>query len=110
MGLWRLQVSRVLSSHQRERPASCHHGCLAAVSFIYCYPTVLETEEGRVAVDGALASLASELQLGDGARLRETGGNSITVRGVEPRDLWRAMDRAVPDWEDRRLFFAPIFL
>lgn len=82
---------------------------MAAVTFIYCYPTVLETEAGRVAVDRALASLAAELALGDGVRLRESSGNSITVRDVEPRKLWQAMDRAVPDWEDRRLFFAPVF-
>jgi hypothetical protein len=42
-------------------------------------------------------------------RLREQRGNSIVVRGFEPRELWQAMDRAVPDWEDRQLFFAPAF-
>jgi hypothetical protein len=80
---------------------------LAAATFIYCYPKVLETEAGRTAVDRALASLAIEL---DGSvPLRESSGNSIVVTDVEPRELWRAMDRAVPDWEDRRLFFAPVF-
>ena len=75
---------------------------------MYCYPTVLDTDAGRAAVDASLASLAAELD--DGVRLQKRGGNSIVVRGIEPRDLWRAMDRAVPDWEDRRLFFAPVFL
>ncbi|MGN6588291.1 MAG: hypothetical protein ACTHKT_12625 [Solirubrobacterales bacterium] len=70
---------------------------------------MLETEAGRVAVDDVLASLATELEIGDGVRLRASGGNSITIRGIGPRDVWRAMDRAVPDWEDRRLFFAPVF-
>lgn len=83
---------------------------MAAVTFIYSYPAVLETETGRVAVDGVLASLATELELDGGVRLRESSGNSIIVRDVEPRELWQAMDRAVPDWEDRRLFFAPIFI
>lgn len=82
---------------------------MAAVTFIYCNPTVLGTEAGRVAVDRALASLAGELALGAAVRLRESSGNSIVVKDVEPRELWRAMDRAVPDWEDRRLFFAPVF-
>jgi hypothetical protein len=82
---------------------------LATVTFIYCYPKVLETEAGRAAVDRALASLAVELEFDDGVPLRERSGNSIVVRDVEPRDLWQAMDRAVPDWEDRRLFFAPVF-
>lgn len=90
------------------RPA-CHHRSLATVTFIYCYPKVLETEGGQAAVDRALASLAAELELGTGVRLRERSGNSIVVRDVEPRELWQAMDRAVPDWEDRRLFFAPVF-
>lgn len=71
---------------------------------------MLETEAGRAAVDDTLASLAAELELDDGVGLRKRVGNSIVVRGVEPRDLWRAMDRAVPDWEDQRLFFAPVFL
>lgn len=83
---------------------------MAAVTFIYCYPAVLETAAGRAAVDGVLASLATELELDGGVRLRESSGNSIIVRDVEPRELWQAMDRAVPDWEDRRLFFAPIFI
>jgi len=91
------------------RAAACHDRLLASVTFIYCRPTVLETTEGRAAVDGALGSLAAELDLGDGVQLREASGNSIVVHGVEPRDLWRAMDRAVPDWEDQRLFFAPVF-
>lgn len=77
---------------------------------MYCLPTVLGSEEGRVAVDAALACLATELELGDGIHLRKRDGNSIVIRGVEPKDLWRAMDRAVPDWEDQRLFFAPVFL
>jgi hypothetical protein len=77
---------------------------------MYCYPTVLETDAGCAAVDDTLASLAAELELDDGVQLRTTGGNSIVVTGIEPKDLWRAMDRAVPDWEDRRLFFAPVFL
>jgi hypothetical protein len=71
---------------------------------------VLETENGRGAVDAALACLASELALADDVRLRQGVGNSIIVEGVEPRELWRAMDRAVPDWEDRRLFYAPVFI
>ncbi|HET7510428.1 MAG TPA: hypothetical protein VFJ65_09295 [Solirubrobacterales bacterium] len=82
---------------------------MAAVTFIYCYPKVLETEAGRVAVDRVLASLAAELELGAGMQPRERSGNSIVFRDVEPRELWQAMDRAVPDWEDRRLFFAPVF-
>jgi hypothetical protein len=45
------------------------------------------------------------LEIGEGVRLRQGDGNSIVVRDVEPQDLWRAMDRAVPDWEDQRLFF-----
>jgi hypothetical protein len=90
--------------------AVCQHPALAGVTFIYCYPTVLETEAGRAAVDDTLASLAAELKLDDKVRLRKRRGNSIIVRGVEPEALWRAMDRAVPDWEDRRLFFAPVFI
>jgi hypothetical protein len=90
------------------RIAVCHHRSLAAVTFMYCYPAVLESEAGRAAVDDTLATLASELEL-DGVRLRKSGGSSIIVRGIEPRELWQAMDRAVPDWEDRRLFFAPVF-
>jgi hypothetical protein len=82
---------------------------LAAVTFIYCRPTALDTETGRATVDEALAMLASELGLDEGVRLREQRGNSIVVRGFEPRELWQAMDRAVPDWEDRQLFFAPAF-
>ncbi|MGN6276019.1 MAG: hypothetical protein ACTHNP_08840 [Solirubrobacterales bacterium] len=82
---------------------------MAAVTFIYCYPKVLETEAGRTAVDRALTSLAAELELDEGVRLRESSGSSIVVTDIEPRELWRAMDRAVPDWEDRRLFFAPVF-
>jgi hypothetical protein len=92
-----------------DEMASAIIASLAAVTFIYCYPMALETEVGRVAVDRALASLATELELGDGVRLRGSGGNSIIVRDVEPRELWQAMNRAVPDWEDQRLFFAPIF-
>lgn len=87
----------------------CHHRSLARVTYIYCRPSVLETETGRVAVDTALSSLASELALNKGVQLREPGGNSITVRDIEPRDLWRAMDRAVPNWEDQDLFFPPVF-
>jgi ATP-dependent RNA helicase RhlE len=34
--------------------------------------------------------------------------NSIVVRDLRPRELWQAMDRAVPDREERRLFFAPV--
>ena len=77
---------------------------------MYCYPTVLETEAGRRAVDDVLTSLARELKLGEEAALRQGSGNSIVVAGVDPKDLWHAMDRAVPDWEDRRLFFVPVFL
>ena len=77
---------------------------------MYCLPAVLGTEEGRIAVDAALACLATELELAEGLHLRGQGGNSIAVSGVEPKDLWRAMDRAVPDWEEKRLFFAPVFL
>jgi hypothetical protein len=77
---------------------------------MYCYPTVLETEAGRTAVDDVLSSLARELELGEGSKLRQGRGNSIVVSGVDPKDLWHAMDRAVPDWEDRRLFFVPVFL
>jgi hypothetical protein len=97
-------------SLQKHSPSVCHHRRLAAVTFMYCYPTVLETDAGCAAVDDTLASLAAELELDDGVQLRTTGGNSIVVTGIEPKDLWRAMDRAVPDWEDRRLFFAPVFL
>lgn len=82
---------------------------MAEVTFIYCYPTALETAEGREAVDEALACLASELSLGEGVRLRQGSGNSIVVEDVEPEVLWKAMDRAVPDWEDRRIFYAPVF-
>jgi hypothetical protein len=88
---------------------TCHHPCLGAVTFIYCRPTALDTETGRAAVDQVLAMLASELGLDGGVRLRGSSGNSIIVRDVEPRELWQAMDRAVPDWEDRQLFFAPVF-
>lgn len=77
---------------------------------MYCFPTVLENEAGRVAVDNALACLATELALEGGSKLRQGNGNSIVVRGIEPADLWRAMDRAVPDWEDRDLFFPPVFI
>ena len=79
-------------------------------TFIYCLPAVLESEAGCVVVDAALARLATELALDDGVRLRQGKGNSIVVTGVEPAELWRAMDRAVPDWEDRDLFFAPAFI
>ncbi len=82
---------------------------MAPVTYIYCYPNVLETETGQIAVDDALRSLASELALDAGVQLREPGRNSIAVTGVEPTELWRAMDRAVPDWEEQQLFFAPVF-
>jgi hypothetical protein len=65
--------------------ALCHHRSLAAVTFIYCYPTVLETEAGRVGVDLVLASPTAELALGGGVRLRGRSGNSIAVRDIEPR-------------------------
>jgi uncharacterized protein (DUF2126 family) len=77
---------------------------------MYCFPAVLDSAAGRVAVDTALACLATELELEEGTKLRQGNGNSIVVGGVEPADLWRAMDRAVPDWDDRDLFFAPVFL
>jgi uncharacterized protein (DUF2126 family) len=77
---------------------------------MYCFPAVLESEAGRIAVDAALACLATELGIVDGNKLRHGNGNSIVVGDVEPADLWRAMDRAVPDWEDRDLFFPPVFL
>lgn len=77
---------------------------------MYCFPAVLDSEEGRVAVDSALACLATELDLAEGRRLRQGNGNSIVVRGVEPAELWHAMDLAVPDWEDRDLFFPPVFI
>jgi hypothetical protein len=83
---------------------------LAKVTFMYCYPAVLDSPAGRVAVDSALACLATELELAEGTKLRHAGSNSIAVRDVEPADLWRAMDRAVPDWEDRGLFFPPVFI
>jgi hypothetical protein len=83
---------------------------LATLTFMYCFPTVLDDEAGRVAVDAALACLAVELELAEGGKLRQGNGNSIVVRDVEPSDLWRAMDRAVPDWEDHDLFFAPVFM
>ncbi len=70
---------------------------------------MLDTEAGCAAVDEALAALAHELNLGEKVKLRKGSGNSIIVSDVAPEDLWRAMDRAVPDWEDRRLFFAPAF-
>ena len=76
---------------------------------MYCFPTVLDSEEGRIAVDAALACLATELALDDGVRLRRRGGNSIVVRDVEPKDLWKAMDRAVPDWEDQPSSSPPSF-
>lgn len=91
------------------RSSLCHHRSLAPVTYIYCHPSALETETGRAAVDKALHSLASELGLGEGVQLRQPGGNSITVRDTKPRELWRAMDRAVPNWEDQQLFFAPVF-
>jgi hypothetical protein len=83
---------------------------LAAVSFIYCFPTVLESERGRIAVDAALACLATELELEPETKLRQGNGTSIVVSGVDPADLWKAMDRAVPDWEDHDLFFPPVFI
>jgi len=75
---------------------------------MYCFPTVPESERGRVAVDSALACLATELELEAGIN-RQGNGNSDHHQGVEPADLWRAMDRAVPDWEDRDPFFPPVF-
>ncbi len=94
----------------RAAPGVCDHLRLPTDSFIYCFPTVLENERGRIAVDAALACLATELELGDGIKLRQGNGSSIVVTGIEPADLWRAMDRAVPDWEDRDLFFPPVFM
>ncbi len=79
------------------------------LTFIYCRPAALDTEAGCAAVDKALTALARELNLDEGAKLRQGGGNSIIISDVAPEDLWRAMDRAVPDWEDQRLFFAPVF-
>ncbi len=77
---------------------------------MYCLPAVIDDEAGRVAVDAALACLAVELELDNEIKLRQGNGNSIVIRNIEPGDLWRAMDRAVPDWEDRDLFFAPVFM
>jgi hypothetical protein len=54
--------------------------------------------------------LSAHLLLDEGIRLRQSCGNSIVVEGVEPADIWRAMDRAVPDWEDRDIFFPPVFI
>lgn len=82
---------------------------MTTVTYMYCFPAVLETEAGKAAVDAALSSLATELKLTAEVKLRE-GGGSIVVRDVEPQDLWQAMDRAVPDWEDQRLFFPPVFI
>ncbi|MBS1675825.1 MAG: hypothetical protein JST08_00425 [Actinobacteria bacterium] len=58
---------------------------------------------GRTAVDAPLACLVVELELDDRTKLRQGDGHSIVVRDVEPGDLWRATDRAVPDWEARDL-------
>ncbi len=82
---------------------------MAVVGFVYWRPTALDTETGPAAVDEGLARLASELGPDEGMGLRKNRGNSIVVRGFEPRELCQAMDRAVPDWEDRQLFFAPAF-
>jgi hypothetical protein len=77
-------------------------------TFVYCYPQALDTAGGREEVDDALAKLACELGFHPKARLREEGSNSIRVPNTSPEDLWRAMDRANPDWTISGLFVAPL--
>lgn len=77
---------------------------------MYCFPAVLESERWRVAVDAALACLATELELETGIKLRRKTAIRSSSKDVEPADLWHAMDRAVPDWEDRDLFFPLVFI
>jgi hypothetical protein len=76
-------------------------------TFVYCRPEVIENPLGAFEVDQALADLASELGLDSEALLRTPPSCSVTIPNVAPEEAWDAMDRVLPFWKQRRLFFLP---
>jgi hypothetical protein len=39
--------------------------------------------------------------------LRRPGSTCITIPNVSPEETWAAIDRVLPFWKQRRLFFLP---
>jgi hypothetical protein len=76
-------------------------------TFIYCRPEVLETPGGTREVDEALTLVAAQLWSDADVQLRREGSYAATFSGVSHDNAWDAMDRALPLWKQRRLFFVP---
>jgi hypothetical protein len=76
-------------------------------TFIYCRPEILETANGTREVDEALTLVAAQLWSDADVQLRRSGSYAAAFSGVSHDDAWDAMDRALPLWKQRRLFFVP---
>ncbi len=78
---------------------------METLTFIYPRPGSLDTTEGQVDVDIALALVAYELDLDDFPRTAHT--SSVEIPGFGPDETWVAMDELVGRAEQHRLFHCP---
>jgi hypothetical protein len=65
----------------------------------HIFTFAIETDSERTAVEAALASLSTELELTHPLRLKGGHRGLITVPDVDPEETWSAIDRAVPEWQ-----------
>jgi hypothetical protein len=65
----------------------------------HIFTFAIETDSERSAVEAALASLSTELDLTHPLCLKGGHRGLITVPDVDPEETWSAIDRAVPEWQ-----------
>ena len=77
-----------------------------AIANFQCSQEVLSTPEGKDEVMIALIKIADVLGL-DPAWKPKLSGDGWIGYPVAPAELHAAMDKAVPDWRERMLFYIP---
>lgn len=65
----------------------------------HIFTFAIEKDSERDAVEAALSSLSTELELTHPLRLKGGHRGLITVPDVDPDETWSAIDRAVPEWQ-----------
>lgn len=75
-----------------------------AEGILICYPEALETVKGRAEVILALEKIAAALELGP-ASVPKPDKYGWVHFPVDPTLVRPAMERAVPDWQERALFY-----
>jgi hypothetical protein len=70
-----------------------------SVTHLYTYPEAIESEQGQIDVDAALAKVSDELSLPHQLKLRGGHSGRITVPDTSPEETWTAIERVVPAWD-----------